>query len=152
MFNIMTWIDLLDEIKKVEEQYGETMNRPLPVETILKKDKKQSDIIKNFLETDYSRFLTKVNGIDFDGSVLYGISEKDTDSLGFYDIFYYNDIWHEVEENKQYFFIGENNISWFVFKPSENSFLELDMPSADVVREFKNLDELLTSFLKDALE
>ena len=86
------------------------------------------------------------------GCVLYGLKADDSCSSEIYDFFEYNKIWHEVEENKQFVFIGENNISWFVYNPSNDEYLELNMPSADVVEKFNSLDDLLESFLSDALE
>ena len=145
------WIDLLEKIRIIEEKYGETLNLPIQMDMIWN-DKDQHSAVKAFLETDYYRFLAEVNGLEFDGSILYGISDKTLSASEVYDIFYYNAMWHEVEENRQYFFIGENNISWFVFKPSENSFLELDRPSSDVIKVYDNLDELLSGFLQSALE
>ncbi len=80
------------------------------------------------MEQEYSRFLTKLNGFDFNGSVLYGLKTDDSCSAEVYDFFEYNKIWHEVEENKRFVFIGENDISWFVYNPSNYEYLELDKP------------------------
>ena len=104
------------------------------------------------MEQEYSRFLTKVNGLDFNGSVLYGLKTDDSCSSEVYVFFEYNKIWHEVEENKRFVFIGQNNISWFVNNPSNDEYLELAMPSADVVEKFNSLDDLLECFLSDAME
>lgn len=104
------------------------------------------------MEQEYSRFLTKVNDLDFNGSVLYGLKTDDSCSSEVYDFFGYNKIWHEVEENKRFVFIGENNINWFVYNPSNDEYIELDIPSADVVEKFNSLDDLLECFLSDAME
>ncbi|MFQ7478271.1 MAG: YrhA family protein, partial [Streptococcus sp.] len=83
---------------------------------------------------------------------LYGLKTDDNCSAEVYDFFDYNNIWHEVEENKRFVFIGEKNISWFVYNPSNDEYLELDTPSAEVVEKFNSLDDLLESFLSDAIE
>ena len=132
------WLELLEKIERIESGYGEKLNSPIDLDKII--------------DQEYSRFLTKVNGLDFNGSVLYGLKTDDTCSAEIYDFFEYNKIWHEVEENKQFIFIGENNISWFVYNPSNYEYLELDMPSAEVVEKFNSLDDLIESFLSDAIE
>ena len=142
------WLELLEKIGRIESGYGEKLNSPINLDKIKSLSKNEINEFKTFMEQEYSRFLTKVNGLDFNGSVLYGLKTDDNCSA----FFEYNKIWHEVEENKQFIFIGENNISWFVYNPSNDEYLELDMPSAKVVEKFNSLDDLLENFLSDAIE
>ena len=146
------WLELLEKIERIESGYGEKLNSPIDLDKIKSLSKNEINEVKIFMEQEYSRFLTKVNGLDFNGSVLYGLKTDDSCSSEVYDFFEYNKIWHEVEENKRFVFIGENNISWFVYNPSNDEYLELDMPSAEVVEKFNSLDDLLESFLSDAIE
>ncbi|MCY7017145.1 YrhA family protein [Streptococcus sanguinis] len=146
------WLELLEKIERIESGYGEKLNSPIDLDKIKSLSKNEINEVKIFMEQEYSRFLTKVNGLDFNGSVLYGLKTDDSCSAEVYDFFEYNKIWHEVEENKRFVFIGENNISWFVYNPSNYEYLELDMPSAEVVEKFNSLDDLLESFLSDAIE
>ncbi|EIC74845.1 YrhA family protein [Streptococcus oralis] len=146
------WLELLRRVDRIESGYGEKLNSPIDLEKIKFLSQNETNEVKTFMVQEYSRFITKVNGLDFNGCVLYGLKADDSCSSDIYDFFEYNKIWHEVEENKQFVFIGENNISWFVYNPSNDEYLELDMPSADVVEKFNSLDDLLESFLSDALE
>ena len=146
------WLELLEKIEIIVSGYGEKLNSPIDLDKIKSLNKNETNEVKIFIEQEYSRFLTKVNGLDFNGSVLYGLKTDDTCSAEIYDFFEYNKIWHEVEENKLFIFIGENNISWFVYNPNNYEYLELDMPSAEVVEKFNSLDDLLESFLSDAIE
>ena len=145
-------LELLEKIERIESGYGEKLNSPIDLDKIKSLSKNEINEVKIFIEQEYSRFLTKVNGLDFNGSVLYGLKTDDNCSAEVYDFFDYNNIWHEVEENKRFVFIGENNISWFVYNLSNDEYLELDMPSAEVVEKFNSLDDLLESFLSDAIE
>ena len=140
------WLELLEKIEKIESGYGEKLNSPINLDKIKSLSKNEINKVQTFMEQEYSRFLTKVNGLDFNGSVLYGLKTDDSCSAEVYDIL------HEVEENKRFVFIGENNISWFVYNPSNDEYLELDMPSAEVVEKFNSLDDLLESFLSDTIE
>ncbi|MBS7076829.1 MAG: YrhA family protein [Streptococcus parasanguinis] len=146
------WLELLEKIEKIESGYGEKLNSPINLDKIKSLSKNEINKVQTFMEQEYSRFLTKVNGLDFNGSVLYGLKTDDSCSAEVYDFFDYNNILHEVEENKRFVFIGENNISWFVYNPSNDEYLELDMPSAEVVEKFNSLDDLLESFLSDTIE
>ena len=146
------WFELLGKIERIESSYGEKLNSPIDLDKIKSLSKNEINEVKIFMEQEYSRFLTKVNGLDFNGSVLYGLKTDDSCSSEVYDFFEYNKIWHEVEENKRFVFIGENNISWFEYNPNNYEYLELDMPSAEVVEKFNSLDDLLESFLSDAIE
>ena len=146
------WLELLEKIEKIKSGYGEKLNSPINLDKIKSLSKNEINKVQTFMEQEYSRFLTKVNGLDFNGSVLYGLKTDDSCSAEVYDFFDYNNILHEVEENKRFVFIGENNISWFVYNPSNDEYLELDMPSAEVVEKFNSLDDLLESFLSDTIE
>ena len=146
------WLELLEKIERIESDYGEKLNSPIDLDKIKSLSKNEINKVQTFMEQEYSRFLTKVNGLDFNGSVLYGLKTDDSCSAEVYDFFDYNNILHEVEENKRFVFIGENNISWFVYNPSNDEYLELDMPSAEVVEKFNSLDDLLESFLSDTIE
>ena len=146
------WLELLEKIERIEFGYGEKLNSPIDLDKIKSLSKNEINKVQTFMEQEYSRFLTKVNGLDYNGSVLYGLKTDDKCSAEVYDFFDYNNIWHEVEENKRFVFIGDNNISWFVYNPSNDEYLELDMPSAEVVEKFNSLDDLLECFLSDAIE
>ena len=137
------WLELLEKIERIESGYGEKLNSPINLDKIKSLSENEINEVKIFIEQEYSRFLTKVNGLDFNGSVLYGLKTDDNCSAEVYDFF---------EENKRFVFIGENNISWFVYNPNNDEYLELDMPSAEVVEKFNSLDDLLESFLLDAIE
>lgn len=146
------WKELLKKIEEIEKNYGESLARPLSPDVISKTNGDISPEVKSFLKEEYSQFLAITNGLDFNGSVLYGMKQTESDSEQVHDIFLMNNIWHEVEEQRQYFFIGENNISWFVYHPITGNFYELDMPSGDVIERYSHLDELLDNFFEQALE
>lgn len=100
------WLELLEKIERIESGYGEKLNSPIDLDKIKSLSKNEINEVKIFIEQEYSRFLTKVNGLDFNGSVLYGLKTDDNCSAEVYDFFEYNKIWHEVEENKRFVFIG----------------------------------------------
>ncbi len=63
-----------------------------------------------------------------------------------------NQIWYEIEANKEYLFIGDSDISFWVYSFREKAYYELDKPVTDnIINKFKNLDELLEQFFSDVL-
>ncbi|PPF21169.1 hypothetical protein C5C34_13475 [Rathayibacter rathayi] len=58
-----------------------------------------------------------------------------------------NVIWHEVEEQRRYTFLGDGNIDWFVYDIEREKYLILDKPSAEEVGTFDTFDEFFSAIL-----
>lgn len=52
---------------------------------------------------------------------------------------------------KKYIFIGESNISWYVYDIAECIYLELDNPSGRENEVFSSLECMVEKLLSDAL-
>lgn len=52
---------------------------------------------------------------------------------------------------KKYIFIGESNISWYVYDLVENKYFELDNPSGRENAQFSSLECMIENLLSDAL-
>lgn len=63
----------------------------------------------------------------------------------------YNKIWYENEWQKKYIFIGESNISWYVYDFAECKYVELDNPSGRENEVFSSLEYMVEKILSDAL-
>ena len=102
---------------------------------------------------EYKNFLETVNGIEFNGHILYGIDESMSDNSPeqhIHGLIEMNQTWKENGFDA-YLFIGEHDLSWFVYKESKGTFFELDLPLGDEIVEFSSLDDLLDRFFKRAL-
>ena len=62
-----------------------------------------------------------------------------------------NKTWYENEWQKQYVFLGESSISWYVYDSIDQKYYELDNPSGTVCEEFPNLESMVEKVLTDAL-
>lgn len=106
------------------------------------------------LPTEYGDFLKKVNGLEFNGFILYGIDdvflEKKTNQH-INGLISFNQIWYENEDQKKYLFLGESNISWYVYDTNNERYIELDNPSGREMVVFKELDKMLEKILSDSL-
>ena len=96
-----------------------------------------------------------MNGIEFNGFILYGIDSTILDNEpkqsinGFIDN---NKVWHENEWQRKYIFFGDSNTSWYTYDLSTNKYYELDKPSGEIVDEFDAIDLLVDKLLGDALK
>ncbi|MGT2866963.1 YrhA family protein [Streptococcus fryi] len=146
------WKQLIEEIRQIELTYDERLNAPISSLSFDVSPTVKSKEIKDFLKNDYLNFLSIANGIDFNGCLLYGIASVRGNSEKVYDIFEMNEIWHEVEEHRRYFFFGESNMSWFVFSLIDSKFYELDIPSGDIVEIYEDFNSILDNFFEQAMQ
>jgi hypothetical protein len=146
------WKYLLMEIEKIEEKYGSTLTNPASDTEIIKMNHTIQQKLGNIiLPKSYIEFLKKVNGLDFNGLVIYGVDEnlleKEVDEVihGFIET---NELWYENDWQKQYIFLGDSDTAWYCYDRKENAYVELDKPSGTLIQSFKSFD----SMLSDALE
>jgi hypothetical protein len=112
---------------------------------------KLGDIV---LPEAYIEFLKKVNGLDFNGLVIYGVDhvfldkELDEDIHAFIET---NDLWYENEWQKQYIFFGDSDTAWYAYDQKENMYVELDKPSGTLMQSFESFDLMLSDALQTVL-
>lgn len=148
------YIEEINLLIKEMYKYGDKIN-----DGVLEKDLKLFvDIFeKNFnviLPNDYLDFLKNFNGIEFNGFIIYGV-DKDLLSITTHNhingLIEFNTIFYENEYQKKYIFLGENNISWYVYDIKLGVYFELDNPSGTKINEFANFKDMLKSFIEHAI-
>lgn len=151
----MVWEVLLSEIQKIEERYGSSLRKPAKIQEITRMKQEFERKFNHFVVTDrYIGFLQKVNGLDFNGLVLYGVDsewldrESDDEIQGFIET---NELWYENEWQQRYVFFGDSDLSWYCYDRSNQVFVELDKPSGSVMKPYSNFDDMLESALKTRL-
>lgn len=148
------WKDKLQEIIQEKKIYGEKVNIGATEEEIGMFFKKVKAELNVDLPNDYANILELVNGLEFNGFILYGIdqillSKQPNQSIN--GLIEYNKIWYENEWQKKYIFIGESNISWYVYDFAECKYAELDNPSGRENEVFSSLEDMVEKILSDAL-
>lgn len=142
---------LLDILKQIAEEQKSFDEEPAPpateAEILELKKQTANDQSRDIWFSDYAIFLKIRNGLDYDGLVIYNANADDNNN-GFIAA---NEIWHENEWEDDYVFFGDSNISWYCYSKMNNTFLELDKPSGDVIDKYSSLYELLESALKNVL-
>ena len=123
------WKKKLQEIADEKNLYGEKINDGATTEAIQRFLKEVKSELNVDLPNEYVRFLEIINGVEFNGFILYGIDQylqnEEQNQLvnGLID---YNKIWYENEWQKQYVFLGESNISWYIYDLVERTYYQLD--------------------------
>lgn len=148
------WNEQLSQIRKVEEKYGDSLNAPASKEQIESLKKSAKEKFDHHLPEQYINFLQNVNGIDFNGLVIYGVDsslkEGENNELipGYIET---NELWYENDHQKQYMFFGDSNISWYCLDLIKGIYVELDKPSGMLMHKFKDFDSMLEKALNDSL-
>lgn len=148
------WEKLLSDIKKIEEKYGDSLNAPASDKQIEFFKKTANEMLNHILPDQYINFLKTVNGLEFNGFILYGVDSSLFEVQNNQTIYGYidtNEIWYENEHQKQYMFFGESNISWYCFDLSSGAYVELDNPSGTLMHTYADFDSMLEKALKDSL-
>ncbi|AOA54391.1 MULTISPECIES: YrhA family protein [Bacillus] len=150
------WVNLLEEIRKIEAKYGDELNSPVTDQEI--RNFEEAVLGKfpvNEIPLEYKKFLQTVNGLDFNGLVIYGLDqellreENDEEVYGFIET---NEQWHENDEQKKYLFFGDSDTAWYCLDVIENEYLELDKPSGTLMNKFNDFNSMLADALKVSLD
>ncbi|WP_242220621.1 YrhA family protein [Bacillus cereus group sp. BfR-BA-01380] len=142
------------EIEKIEKSFNDKLNTSATENEV---QRLREHVKENFsieLPIEYEEFLKTVNGLDFNGLVLYGVdpslleTERDEQICGLIEM---NEIWYENEFQKEYLFLGDSNIAWFCKSLSDGTYLELDKPSGTIMNTYNDCNTMLEEALKITL-
>ena len=148
------WKNLILEIEKIEKSFNDKLNTPVTDSEVQKLRERMKESFNVYLPSEYEEFLKTVNGLDFNGLVLYGVdsylldTERDESICGLIET---NEIWYENEFQKEYLFLGDSNIAWFCKNLSDGTYLELDKPSGTVMNTYNDFNTMLEEALKITL-
>lgn len=148
------WKEKLQEIIQEKALYGEKINIGATEQEIKCFFKEIKDKLRMDLPDEYAKILKVVNGIEFNGFILYGIdryllTEQPNQIIN--GLIENNEIWYENEWQKQYIFLGESSISWYVYELVECKYYELDKPSGSEIEVFNSLEVMIEEILNNAL-
>lgn len=148
------WKIKLEEIIEEKNLYAEQINSGASQVELDKFKFSIKEELQKDLPTEYGDFLKEVNGLEFNGFILYGIDEvflEKEQNQYINGLISLNQIWYENEEQKKYLFLGESNISWYVYDTNNERYIELDNPSGREMVVFKEFDKMLEKILSDSL-
>ncbi|MCC5803894.1 YrhA family protein [Rossellomorea vietnamensis] len=149
------WTDLLIKVERMEREYGSSPRNPASDIEIQKLNHTIKQKVGNIqLPDPYVKFLKKVNGLDFNGLVIYGVDEdlleKEVDEHS-HGLVKTNELWYENDWKKQYLFFGDSDTAWYGYDRKENIFVELDKPSGTLIQSFESFDSMLVDAFETVL-
>ncbi|WP_170959577.1 YrhA family protein [Priestia megaterium] len=134
------------------EKYGSSLRNPASDTEIITMNHNIQKKLRNIiLPKSYIELLKIINGLDFNGLVIYGVDEvlldKEVDENihGFIET---NELWYENDWQKQYIFLGDSDTAWYCYDLKESVYVELDKPSGTLIQSFESFD----SMVSDAFE
>lgn len=151
------WREELDAIILEKKDYNEIVNRGATENEIEKMKENGSSELSITFPIDFLEILKVINGLEFNGTILYGVDENLLDNKNqieqkIYGGVEYNKIWYEVETNKHFIFLGESNVSWYVYEISSQNYCEIDNPSGELINSYERFEDLFERMLQDALK
>ena len=148
------WKDNLKKIIDEKKMYDEEVNSGASKEEITKLIAEAKKKLNVEIPKEYLDIISKINGIEFNGFILYGVDAyllEHQINQSIYGLLDSNQIWYENEEQKKYLFLGESNISWYVYEYKNKCFIELDNPSGRESNKFNSFYEMFDKILIDAV-
>ena len=148
------WEEELHRIASEKAKYDEKVNMGASdIEIGLFKAKVLAEL-KNEVPEDYIGFLEVVNGIEFNGFIIYGVDSELLEMKpnqhinGFIDN---NLVFYDNEWQKRYLFFGESSISWYVYDKEDKKYKELDRPSGGYIKEYESFYGMAEAILHNSL-
>lgn len=148
------WGDNLKKVIDEKKMYDEEVNSGASKEEIARLIEEANKKLNVEIPKEYLDIISKINGIEFNGFILYGVDEyllEHQINQSIYGSVDSNQIWYENEEQKKYLFLGESNISWYVYEYKNKCFNELDNPSGRESNKFNSFYEMFNKILIDAV-
>lgn len=148
------WKEYMDKIKEEKNKYDEAINEGADDMSIATLNKELKRRFGFEMPQGYSEILKNINGLEFNGYILYGIDKEIGNSRfkqKIYGVLEMNSIWYENEDQKSYLFLGESNLSWYVYRIETNEYLELDHPSGNVLEKYDNFEGMFSHMLEESL-
>ncbi|AQQ63902.1 MULTISPECIES: YrhA family protein [Bacillus] len=149
------WREKISHISKIREKRNRKLNLPINEREL---SKFRKSVVEKFgedvLPQQYYEFLQTVNGIEFNGLIIYGIDQSflDFKPINEVDSFFdANEIWESIKDEDELIFFGDSDIAWYCYNVSKKKFVELDKPSGEQMEIFCDFDTMLKSALSVAL-
>ena len=147
------WRKLLEAVGEERERFGlGPVNPGAPAEALSSWADRVREVLGVRPPREWLDILAQVDGLEWNGFILYGADREFFAPPGeVYGLIEQNEIWYEVDSQRAYLFLGESNISWYVYQIKTGRYLELDNPSGEEMEAFPSCEALLEKLLRDCL-
>lgn len=148
------WKEKLERIQGVCNQFCRSCTRPgVPADVLRSWTVRVREAVGAAPPDEMIDVLLLTNGFEWNGFILYGVDRDAfpmSPEYSVYGLIEQNEIWCEIEDQKAYLFLGEANISWYVYEIATGRYLELDNPSGREMAVFHSFLELFEKLLDDS--
>ncbi|WP_337134402.1 YrhA family protein [Priestia megaterium] len=149
------WRDQVSQISQLEEKWNKKLNLP-------SSEKELSSFCKyvegkfgeEVLPQEYCEFLKTVNGIEFNGLIIYGMDPDFLEAKPINEVESFldaNETWKLIMDEDKLIFFGDSDIAWYCYNVSKKCFVELDKPSGEHMETFEDFNTMLKSAFSAAL-
>lgn len=149
------WTDKLKKVQELGKEYSFTcVNSGAPEEIISRWTAQVQNTLGIRPPQEFIDVLRHANGFEWNGFIFYGVDRASfptTPAYSLYGLIEQNEIWYEVKSQRAYLFLGESNISWYVYEIAIGRYMELDNPSGREMMVFGSCAEMLEKLLDDCL-
>lgn len=147
-------IKQIEEIRKRKSKYNQKLNEAATDNELKKFNIESQKSLGYFFPDDYLMTLKIINGLEYNGSILYGVDESLLEIESNQRItgaIHTNLEWYELEENRSYIFLGEDELSWYVMDKEGGNYRIMSKPSGDYLAEYNAFSGLLDKMLEESL-
>lgn len=147
-------IKQIEKIRRRKSKYNQKLNEAATANELKKFNIESQKSLGYFFPDDYLMTLKMINGLEYNGSILYGIDESLLEVESNQRItgaIHTNLEWYELEENCSYIFLGEDELSWYVLDKRDGTYRMMSKPSADYLEEYSAFSNLLDKLLEESL-
>ncbi len=148
-------MEKINKICTLSKIFGEKMNGGVSDKEIVHFIETAKRELCIDIPKQYVDILKTVNGLEFNGFIVYGIDADLLDVSPVQPInglIENNKIWYENPWQRKYVFLGDSNISWYVYDVVLSKYCELNKPSGDLLHSYDNFESLLNKILGDAIQ
>ncbi len=148
------WKEKLEAVKQEMALYDEKINGGITEEEADAFRRAAKEALPFSPPEEYIDVLRTVNGVEFNGFILYGVDEPllhNAPNQPVNGLIDNNEVWHENEWDRPYVFIGDSSMSWYAYDLDTKKYYDLDKPSGREYEAFETLEEILEHILSDSL-
>ena len=139
---------LLSRISRRKEEAKETLRPPADLGEAAKMDHYANDVLKTPLPKSYILFLSKMDGLNFNGYLIFGASTRQTPYLpSFAEA---NELLARTP--RQHALYGHTGDEMYAQHLASSRWQALDRASLSVLEEFESFDLMLSHVLQEALD
>lgn len=147
-------MNLIDEVKRIASKYNEILEPPC-TEAKLKRLRERSRAeLTTDVPNDYVDFLRIMDGLDFNGMLVYASEQttsKDSSQAEIFGFVETNLMHRDVDVMRGYLVFGSDSLNIYVLDVRNNEYQVLDRASLDKATSFSSFDEMLEQAIKKHL-